>query len=101
MPLGLHYRHRLPAHQTAPHKQPQHPLPHCCLHALHTSRIHLRSVKRQPLPPRRNHTIQHPQVQMHVRVQSRANAMHKQPAARARCTARIAIPPTRFRQPAS
>lgn len=34
---------------------------------------------------RRNHTIQHAQVQMHVRVQGRAKAVHKRHAARARC----------------
>ena len=33
--------------------------------ALHKE-IQLRSAKRQPLPPRRNHTIQHPQVRINV-----------------------------------
>ena len=68
----LHYPNRLAAQQPAPLKQPQHPLPHCCLHPLHTCFIHLRPAKRQPLPPLRHHPVQHAQMQMHVCVQRRA-----------------------------
>ncbi len=51
VPPPLHYPNRLAAQQPAPLKQPQHPLPHCRLHPLHTSFIHLSPAKRQPLPP--------------------------------------------------
>ena len=53
MPPLLHYPYRLPAQQPAPLKQPQHPLPHCRLHPLHTCFIHRSPAKHQPLPPLR------------------------------------------------
>ena len=46
------------------------------MHPLHTSFIHLRPTKNQRLPPRRDHTIQYVQMQMHVCIQRRAKAVH-------------------------
>ena len=69
---------------TATRVRSLHQLPHCRLHAKPASSIHLRRAKRQQLPPRRNHTSQIDQVQMHVRIQGRAKAVHKQNTARAR-----------------
>ena len=88
VPTPLHYPNRLAAQQPAPLKQPQHPLPHCCLHPLHTCFIHLRPAKRQPLPPLRHHPVQHAQMQMHVCVQRRAKTVHKQHPAAAACRRR-------------
>ena len=62
----LHFHHRLATQYPAPLKQPQHPLPHCRLHPLRTSFIHLRPTKHQPRPPLRHHHIQHAQVHMHM-----------------------------------
>ena len=78
VPPPLHYPNRLAAKQPAPLKQPQHPLPHCRLHPLHTCFIHPRPAKHQLLPPLRHHPVQYAQMQMHVCVQRRAKAVHKQ-----------------------
>ena len=89
------------------------PLPHCCLHPLHTCFIHLSPAKHQPLPPLRHHPVQHAQMQMHVCFQLAPkrctnNTPPLRPAAvmlvlapaAARRTSLIAIPATRFKQSA-
>ena len=65
----LHFRHRLATQYPAPLKQLQHPR--------RTSFIYLRPAKLQLLPPLRHHPIQHAQVQMHMRIQRRPEAVYK------------------------
>ncbi len=63
-------------------------MPRCRLHPLHTCFIHLSPAKHQPLPPLRHHPVQHAQMQMHLCVQRRAKAVHKQYPAAAACRRR-------------
>ena len=111
VPPPLHYPNRLAAQQPAPLKQPQHPLPHCCLHWLHTCFIHLSPAKRQPLPPCATtpssmHKCKCTCAFSVAPKRCTNNTPPLRPAAAvlvlaptvARCTSRIAIPATRFKQ---
>ncbi len=60
----------------------------CLQHSIGSGRNSVRSTKQQPLPPLRYHPVQYAQMQMHVCVQRRAKAVHKQHPAAAACRRR-------------